>query len=181
LSSTLAVGGIKVIAVEGNEKMKVVDEEMPVKHVKMRLTSSMKSELEDLTMKNDKVCLVGLHACGSLTSNALRTFVEDERYSSLVFVPCCYHKIDAKCDFPMSNCVKNLLFPHSIYFLRLASQKKNLQTGGGMSNELIRVYSRALFQIQVSDTVESFEEVFESILNQQTKQLILGIHFRVRS
>eukprot|EP00042_Codosiga_hollandica_P032774 m.212675 g.212675 ORF g.212675 m.212675 type:complete len:208 (+) comp54015_c0_seq1:588-1211(+) len=39
------------------------------------------------------ICLVGLHACGDLTSSIVRVFIESEMIKSLVVVGCCYNRM----------------------------------------------------------------------------------------
>ncbi|XP_072987693.1 uncharacterized protein [Typha latifolia] len=58
--------------------------------------------------------LAGLHACGDLSVNMLRTFVECERVTALVSIGCCYNLLSEDCvevvnnssSFPMSSAAK---------------------------------------------------------------------------
>ncbi|XP_039130285.1 protein RRNAD1 isoform X1 [Dioscorea cayenensis subsp. rotundata] len=58
--------------------------------------------------------LVGLHSCGDLSVNMLRSFVECEQVKALICIGCCYNllseecsmKFDVPCGFPLSNFAK---------------------------------------------------------------------------
>ncbi|KAJ0963250.1 hypothetical protein J5N97_028372 [Dioscorea zingiberensis] len=58
--------------------------------------------------------LSGLHSCGDLSVNMLRSFVECDQVKALICIGCCYNllseecsmKMDAPCGFPLSNVVK---------------------------------------------------------------------------
>lgn len=50
-------------------------------------------DIKILDTKNDYLIL-GLHACGDLSSTILKHFVENKNVKVLVSVSCCYHKLN---------------------------------------------------------------------------------------
>lgn len=46
----------------------------------------------------DRSCLIGLHACGDLSSALLREFAANENVVALVSIGCCYHKLNGGLD-----------------------------------------------------------------------------------
>lgn len=79
-----------------------------------------------------KIAIVGLHACADLTLTAIDLFLQLDNISSIIIMPCCYHKmnmIDDENSFvniPKSEALKNVTDFREILcrpFLRLASQQ----------------------------------------------------------
>ncbi|XP_063985354.1 probable methyltransferase-like protein 25 [Diachasmimorpha longicaudata] len=50
--------------------------------------------------ENEKFCLIGLHSCGDLSTNALRLFRDMKNARLLVMMSCCYHKLECAEDKP---------------------------------------------------------------------------------
>jgi len=69
-----------------------------------KFTESIKQTFETMSepekTSNYSAVLVGLHACGDLTSNALRLFVKQSYFTGLVMVGCCHNLL--KTGFPLS-------------------------------------------------------------------------------
>ncbi|CAH0551895.1 unnamed protein product [Brassicogethes aeneus] len=110
------------------------------------INEDSKNEIEKLIeknfhkneVKNNKICLVGLHACADLSITILDLFSKLDAVSSLVIMPCCYHRIKVKREtevadffenFPSSAVLKDLFSDAQAQvfirrpFLRLACQQ----------------------------------------------------------
>lgn len=103
------------------------------------IQSTLKTELEE----REKICLIGLHACGNLSVSISKIYIDMEIARLLVLVPCCYHKLSLTGInkrsahgnkiyfeyFPLSNTLKNAAGcmnvenPLARPFMRLASQE----------------------------------------------------------
>lgn len=91
------------------------------------MNSLVKSNFPEIERLDLEFCLTGLHACGNLTANCLRIFLEKNNIKTLCVVGCCYHllveefsknefftnnqsnqseEIDDVPGFPMSNFLK---------------------------------------------------------------------------
>ncbi|MQL75332.1 hypothetical protein Taro_007694 [Colocasia esculenta] len=81
-----------------------------------KLTAVVRSMVESSLCKDhyagSSFVLAGLHACGDLSVNILRSFVECEQVKALVCIGCCYNLLSAEhlgnSGFPMSNGAKLL-------------------------------------------------------------------------
>ncbi|XP_034194968.1 methyltransferase-like protein 25B isoform X3 [Osmia lignaria lignaria] len=91
------------------------------------------------------VCLIGLHACGDLSIDAIKIFYKMQVARIFIMVSCCYHKLSISIsmqtdslikkqyfnNFPLSNCLKTVInnsdFDTGFFlrqpFLRLACQE----------------------------------------------------------
>lgn len=67
--------------------------------------------------------MLGLHTCGDLTLSMLKWFCSSEKFSSILVVSCCYHKMSS---FPWSRYLNQLIkSPLKSHFaLRLGSQER---------------------------------------------------------
>lgn len=119
-----------------------------VKYARCKVTKDsikdVKKLLQDTFDKGEinRVCIIGLHACGDLTIDAVNLFMEVSSAQSLILLPCCYHKIAISTEqsstdreyfynFPLSKSLKEALHKSLIDdigvvlrrpFLRLACQ-----------------------------------------------------------
>ncbi|KAM0937295.1 putative Methyltransferase domain-containing protein [Dioscorea sansibarensis] len=83
------------------------------KNSEINTLESPKAGREGGTLCNQAtpLVLVGLHSCGDLSVNMLRSFVECEQVKALICIGCCYNllseecsmKFDVPCGFPLSN------------------------------------------------------------------------------
>ena len=62
------------------------------------LKQAEKASLSQFNSK-ERFCIVGLHACGDLTSTALKMFTSIPSATAVVVVGCCYHHITEECKF----------------------------------------------------------------------------------
>lgn len=90
------------------------------------------------------VCLIGLHACGDLSTSASRIFRETKSIKLFILISCCYHKLPVSesvrtsrqekqyfHDFPTSACLREVIAAYDfdvgqflrVPFLRLACQE----------------------------------------------------------
>ncbi|EFJ24694.1 hypothetical protein SELMODRAFT_101072 [Selaginella moellendorffii] len=72
---------------------------------------SIRKEDEQRSHEQHSIVLAGLHACGDLSANMLRTFVNRQDVTAVISVGCCYNLLsenDDKCGFPLSRGVKRL-------------------------------------------------------------------------
>ncbi|XP_078433489.1 S-adenosyl-L-methionine-dependent methyltransferases superfamily protein isoform X2 [Wolffia australiana] len=107
--------------------------------------------------------LAGLHACGDLSANMLRTFVESEHVKAVACIGCCYNLLTDEssekpnsCCFPMSKGGKSFDFP-------LGRSARDL---GCQSEERWRSFTKEA-------ALQNFQlHTFRAAL-----QLILGKHF----
>ncbi|CAA7405432.1 unnamed protein product [Spirodela intermedia] len=78
------------------------------------LTAVLESMIESSSCDNERagspLVLAGLHACGDLSVNMLRTFIECEQVKAIVCISCCYNLLSDEhfaksdsCSFPMSK------------------------------------------------------------------------------
>lgn len=110
-----------------------------VKHVQHFITSASEefilSQLED---SSSELVIFGLHGCGDLTVTAVNLFLNMQRASKIIFMPCCYHKMTSEHadyrtfnHFPLSKELKSILSEKyssdsnflNRPFLRLAGQQ----------------------------------------------------------
>ncbi|CAJ0586954.1 unnamed protein product, partial [Mesorhabditis spiculigera] len=54
--------------------------------------------------QEDGVCLVGVHACGDLSSTIIRMFEKHEQVRCLILFGCCYHKLNSGADKLYQQC-----------------------------------------------------------------------------
>lgn len=56
------------------------------------------NEAGQIDCLNEKSILIGLHACGDLTSLIIKNFVSTPDATALISFGCCYHKLNGSCD-----------------------------------------------------------------------------------
>ncbi|XP_011641098.1 protein RRNAD1-like [Pogonomyrmex barbatus] len=104
------------------------------------IESILQQEFPDVT----NVCLIGLHACGDLSTSASKIFCRMNSAKLLVLISCCYHKLSISKsvqipmqekqyfhNFPTSNCLRETIAEYNfdvgqflrVPFLRLACQE----------------------------------------------------------
>ncbi|CAG2163778.1 unnamed protein product [Oppiella nova] len=121
--------GYDVISIEGND-----DNVLGAQHKDMNTLNSLKrykltdrlnldfpkkvncllqkdSSISEVTQNSDNHLLLGLHACGPLSTIILNQLKECNSAKALLLVSCCYMKIDSN-SFPVSKLVKNLSMPY---------------------------------------------------------------------
>ncbi|XP_020091374.1 protein RRNAD1 [Ananas comosus] len=114
--------------------------------------------------------LAGLHACGDLSVNMLRAFIDCERVKALVSISCCYNllseesceKISASSGFPISSAAKlsSLILGKSMRDLACQSAERwrNLTQEIALQNFDVHAF-RAAFQMLLE---KHFPEVLKS-------------------
>ncbi|XP_066156174.1 methyltransferase-like protein 25B [Euwallacea fornicatus] len=116
-------------------KFRVIFSEM---FVDKSSANAIENLIQEHFNQTQKVCLIGLHACGDLSVEILKLFPKLSRAEALVIMPCCYHRMSFASEeglvkrfksFPLSK-MANLLFEkHDGFnfanqqFLRLACQR----------------------------------------------------------
>jgi len=113
------------------------------------IESILRQEFPEVT----NVCLIGLHACGDLSTSASRIFCRMKSAKLFILISCCYHKLSISKsiplrekqyfhNFPISNCLRETIAAYNfdvgqflrIPFLRLACQE-SADKWHGMSQE----------------------------------------------
>lgn len=105
-----------------------------------RIESILQQEFPNTTA----ACLIGLHACGDLSTSASRIFRRMKSAKLFILISCCYHKLSISesvrtssqekqyfRNFPMSNCLREVITTYNfdvgqflrVPFLRLACQE----------------------------------------------------------
>ena len=106
-------------------------ESIPVANSRVRVPFRFPSSVDKILIRlfdSDETCqtgLVGLHACGQLSVDILRLFIEDPNCQSLVLVSCCYGRVGSmgnRMDFPISKFFKARNVTLSKAALRTASE-----------------------------------------------------------
>lgn len=115
------------------------------------IESILQQEFPNIT----DVCLIGLHACGDLSTSASKIFCRMKSAKLFILISCCYHKLSISKsvqtslqekqyfhNFPTSNCLRETIAAYNfdvgqflrIPFLRLACQE-SADKWHGMSQE----------------------------------------------
>ncbi|KAJ8679402.1 hypothetical protein QAD02_015189 [Eretmocerus hayati] len=80
-----------------------------VKYVCYTVASNSASEIDRILQnyfsQGENVCLIGLHACGDLSINMAKIYLEMEIAKCLILVSCCYHKMSTK---ESTACTENI-------------------------------------------------------------------------
>ncbi|XP_011861448.1 PREDICTED: methyltransferase-like protein 25 [Vollenhovia emeryi] len=130
-----------------------------VKYVHCDVTCDSADAIESILQQEfpdvADVCLIGLHACGDLSTSASRIFCRMRSAKLFILISCCYHKLSIFKsvqtssqekqyfrNFPTSNCLRETIAAHDldvgqflrIPFLRLACQE-SADKWHGMSRE----------------------------------------------
>lgn len=71
-------------------------------------TESQKS-LEELLPNDTLFYLIGLHACGDLTSSMMSWFKSSTKVQGISIVSCCYHKMKLAESFPFSEGLRSVM------------------------------------------------------------------------
>lgn len=80
-----------------------------------------KDELKLKEIITPESLIVGLHTCGNLANDVIKTSLKYKTFGLLSF-GCCYHKMNPKTDFPISTNYKNEHLKLSIYAMTLATR-----------------------------------------------------------
>ncbi|KJH43164.1 hypothetical protein DICVIV_10814 [Dictyocaulus viviparus] len=102
---SMYITSCSIIAVEGNndlvEKSVLLDERFrrsytpyvtPKHHCEYLPSGSRETYIAEL-YNSAKTLLIGLHACGDLSSSILRLFINSQNVSGVILFGCCYHKL----------------------------------------------------------------------------------------
>lgn len=133
-----------------NRQMKMFPDSLThVKYSHCDLTCNSAETIETILLNEFQeqldICLIGLHACGDLSIDALKIYRDMKRARVFIMVSCCYHKMSVSKstqtdtlikkqyfnNFPLSNCLKTVIrntnFDIGFFlrqpFLRLACQE----------------------------------------------------------
>lgn len=140
LGEELTRRGFKVLGIEGSEGHSERAEGRKNKNnshnfdtVNLKIDDSEECLKKCSSLVDSKSCLVGLHCCGDLTPQLLDIFTKTERFSSLMLVSCCYHKMSPSKEgferFPLSAKLKSAVsksdkpFVFNGFMLRLGGQE----------------------------------------------------------
>lgn len=161
--------GYKVLGLEKNkenvnracirQKKLYPDSLTKVKYVHCDVTCDSADTIESILQQKfsgfTDACLIGLHACGDLSTSASRIFCKIKSVKLFILISCCYHKLSIFKNiqaplqerqyfhnFPTSNCLRETIATHNfdigqflrIPFLRLACQE-SVDKWHGMSKE----------------------------------------------
>lgn len=151
----------------------------------------LKEEFNDLSFKNEKICLIGLHACADLSVWIMKIFTQLKEARLLILLSCCYHKLSmissnqiSNVDnalnndgeffllFPLSSTLKNVIELTNLNcnffqrtFLRLACQEPAERWHGMSSkiheNHAFHVIARAVLQLFANNSNYGFFFFFE--------------------
>lgn len=121
------------------------------------------------------LAIFGLHGCGDLTITAIKLFLEMERVTKLIFMPCCYHKMSAKVPqsddfnyFPLSDELKAIVgkFPTFLNrpFLRLAGQQSPAKWKEMTADEHW-LHGKNMFERALAEAMLAEDETMKRISN----------------
>ncbi|EFN77509.1 methyltransferase-like protein 25 [Harpegnathos saltator] len=148
-----------------------------------RIESILQREFPNTTA----ACLIGLHACGDLSTSASRIFRRMKSAKLLILISCCYHKLSISDsvrtpsqekqyfrNFPMSNCLREVIATHSfdvgqflrVPFLRLACQE-SVDKWRGMSGEKHDEHS---FHVLARAVLELYSQQNNLILRKKVRK-----------
>ncbi|XP_032669325.1 protein RRNAD1-like [Odontomachus brunneus] len=119
-----------------------------VKYISCDVTCDSADKIEFILQQEfpdtTAACLIGLHACGDLSTSASRIFRRMKSAKLFILISCCYHKLSISesvrtslqekqyfRNFPMSNCLREVITTYNfdvgqflrVPFLRLACQE----------------------------------------------------------
>ncbi|XP_014472505.1 PREDICTED: protein RRNAD1-like [Dinoponera quadriceps] len=119
-----------------------------VRYIRCDVTCDSANRIESILQREfpgtTAACLIGLHACGDLSTSASRIFRRMKSARLFILISCCYHKLSISesvrtpsqekqyfHNFPMSSCLREVVETHSfdvgqflrVPFLRLACQE----------------------------------------------------------
>ncbi|KAG5339082.1 MET25 protein, partial [Acromyrmex heyeri] len=143
------------------------------------IESILQQEFPDVT----DVCLIGLHACGDLSTSASRIFCEMKSAKLFILISCCYHKLSISKsvqekqyfqNFPTSNCLRETITAYNfdvgqflrIPFLRLACQE-SADKWHGMSQEKHNEHS---FYVLARAVLELYSRQNNYVLNKKVRK-----------
>ncbi|KAH8234536.1 hypothetical protein KR032_009135 [Drosophila birchii] len=132
-------------------------------------SSYINALVSELVIKNGnsdelRISIIGLHACGDLSINAMLLFLKMSNVQCLHIMPCCYHKLELRAhngvsdhitNFPLSSALRNSIetINQNLFlnrpFLRLACQQASShwdcdRTVESHAEHGYRMYMRAL-------------------------------------
>lgn len=121
-----------------------------------KVYQDLNSKIEEMTMKTvmpESSALIGLHACGDLTTSMIDWFSNFSSFGVLAVVSCCYHKMS---QFPSSDQLKEILPSclKSHFALRLACQDafdKWMSQSQSEHNNHAKTFGRRALQESIAD------------------------------
>lgn len=176
--STLGLEGCSdnVEKAEGRQKRFHPKSLGKVKHVRHFITlSSADFILDQLGDYSGPLAIFGLHGCGDLTVTAINLFLDMDRVKSLIFMPCCYHKMTpTPADhnefnfFPLSSELKTVLKEYPPFlnrpFLRLAGQQSPAKWKE-MSEQEHWLHGKNMFERALAEALLADDETIKRINN----------------
>lgn len=118
----------------------------------------IKENMKDMNSSDgNNAILIGLHACGDLTTDSLKMFTLESYFKAILIVGCCYN-LCTETGFPLSAYVKakDLIFGKNAFMLACQSPVKWKHTNQELGHSLL---FRSIFQKLVSD-----KDIDENIL-----------------
>uniref|UniRef100_A0A1B6CCJ0 Methyltransferase domain-containing protein n=3 Tax=Clastoptera arizonana TaxID=38151 RepID=A0A1B6CCJ0_9HEMI len=140
--------------------------------------------------------LIGLHACGDLTIDSMKLFLNLPEVKLLILVPCCYHKMKSKCEsinanlehknkqmfhnFPASKTLRSAIETRNVHnilqwpFLRLAGQATwamwKTYSKEDHESHAFNVLSRAVIQLYSEKGGPQIKKFYRSIVTKSDLQ-----------
>nr|XP_012220945.1 PREDICTED: methyltransferase-like protein 25 [Linepithema humile]XP_012220946.1 PREDICTED: methyltransferase-like protein 25 [Linepithema humile] len=162
-----------------------------IKYVQCEVTCDSADAIESILQREfpgvTDACLIGLHACGDLSTSASRVFCEMKSVKLLVLISCCYHKLSISKsvqtplrekqyfhNFPTSNCLRETIATYNLDigqflrapFLRLACQE-SADKWRGMSEEKHNEHS---FHVLARAVLELYSRQNNLILKKKVRK-----------
>ncbi|XP_023319192.1 protein RRNAD1-like [Trichogramma pretiosum] len=130
-----------------------------VKYVCCNVTKDSLDEIENILKtefsesSDEKVCLIGLHACGDLSVNMSNLYLNMKQAHMFILVSCCYHKLEQETAYETGsseNCFKG--FPLS-NILKNALKKSHADVG--------KLFGRTFMRLACQETPDRWENMSE--------------------
>ncbi|XP_064398049.1 probable methyltransferase-like protein 25 isoform X3 [Halichondria panicea] len=135
-------------------------------------TLSAPEDSSDSCLK-EPFCIIGLHACGDLTSTALRMFSSLPTAAAVCVVGCCYHHITEEggtTGFPLCNYLRSIDAHLGRNTRMLACQTLARFTETTSVEAILKIHWRAMLQVVLS---RHFSELFNAVERLKT-DLVVG-------
>ncbi|XP_064398047.1 probable methyltransferase-like protein 25 isoform X2 [Halichondria panicea] len=124
-------------------------------------------------ISQEPFCIIGLHACGDLTSTALRMFSSLPTAAAVCVVGCCYHHITEEggtTGFPLCNYLRSIDAHLGRNTRMLACQTLARFTETTSVEAILKIHWRAMLQVVLS---RHFSELFNAVERLKT-DLVVG-------
>lgn len=122
--------------------------------------------------KDSNVCLIGLHACGNLSSNILKHFVNNDRIRLVWNIPCCYNLIYEEFSTDIfNNEARKEMHPNDFGFpLSDYLRKKNFKIERNARMLATQNYDKILIEQSQPDQSLFYRAIFEKLLKERFRQ-----------